>query len=240
MVTISIFLLVGHLTINDLYGYVILYGIMSAMFNTAYSAMRAEVFTPDIRNAANSLTTIGTQAARLGRPSIGGIIISVTSAALGFSADALSFVISVVSLFFLKLDSAGSSPTTKRTKSSPVHDFVVGYQEIRKHTWIWVSIIVFCVTNIAFGGLIEVLIPWLANVYLKLPSYAYGLMISGFGLGSLLTGIIYGRRESWRHRGLICYGGHTCGISDGIYCSNSMVTRTHWTYVFSWCWNSRE
>jgi MFS family permease len=222
MASITLFSLMSHLTIGFLFGYVILYGVMSAMFNTAYSAMRAEVFTPDIRTAANSLTTIGTQAARLGGPSIGGIILSVTSAAIGFGADAITFVISVASLLFVKSESTGLRPRKQRD-GALVHNFIVGLQEIRKHTWLWVSIIVFAVTNIAFGGLIEVLVPWFANVYLRLPSYSYGLMLSGFGFGSLLAGVIYGRKQAWRHRGFICYGG-------GIVAGGAMLCMAliHW------------
>lgn len=66
--------LLHHLSITTLSIFVVMYGIMDALFQPAYSAARAQIFTVDIRNAALYLTQISQEFARLIGPLLGGII----------------------------------------------------------------------------------------------------------------------------------------------------------------------
>lgn len=72
MITTAVLSLTGVLSIPLLYGLVACYGLLDGLFQPAYAAVRATVFTPDIRVAANSLTQITTQSVRLIGPALGG------------------------------------------------------------------------------------------------------------------------------------------------------------------------
>lgn len=51
----AVLMFTGGMKLPVLFVGLALYGLMDGIFNPAYSALRAQVFTPDIRNAANAL-----------------------------------------------------------------------------------------------------------------------------------------------------------------------------------------
>lgn len=195
------------LSMSLLYGYAIFAGIMSALFQPAYAAVRAQVFTSNIRNAANSLNQISEQTARLIGPTIGGLLVSFASFTVGFGIDALSFLASVVTLMMLS-DNAPVSKNSSNNFRSFIGELFGGYLELRKNRWLWITIIAFTLINIAFAGFVPILIPWLVNEHFGLPAYAYGVLISASGMGSLIAALIFGQRQKWSHRGLYAY----CGV----------------------------
>lgn len=177
------------------------------IFQPAYAAVRAEIFTPELRNAANSLNQISEQIARLIGPSLGGLIVSFTSVSFAFGLDTLTFAISIISLLFLKTGARQVMNGEIRGVRFFIKEIMGGYYELRKHTWLWVTIIAFLFINIAAGGIISVLLPWLIKINLSLFAYQYGILISTSSLGSLVSGVIFSSRSLWRHRGIVAYTG---------------------------------
>lgn len=102
MITLATLIFTDTLTINILYVLVAVYGLMEGLFQPAYAAVRARVFVPEIRNAANALTQMSNQGVRLIGPALGGLIVSVASAGIGFGLDALTYLLSFICLLFLK------------------------------------------------------------------------------------------------------------------------------------------
>lgn len=197
--------------------FVIVYGAMESLFQPAYSAVRAEVFTPDIRNAANSLTQITTQLAQLLGPAIAGLLITLSSNAVGLWVDSSTFLISLISLSFLRINRVKGTtlghtdPNMRTDQPAGVRHFMkelgAGYAELRKHSWLWMTILAFAVVNIATVGSISILLPWLIKVKLAYPAAVYGFVTSGFGVGALATALIFAQRSHWRHRGILAYSG---------------------------------
>jgi len=165
--------------------FVIVYGAMESLFQPAYSAVRAEVFTPDIRNAANSLTQITTQLAQLLGPAIAGLLITLSSNAVGLWVDSSTFLISLISLSFLRIN---------RVKGTTLGDTDPNMRS-------------FSVLNISLVGSISILLLWLVKVKLAYPAAVYGFVTSGFGVGALATALIFAQRSHWRHRGILAYSG---------------------------------
>ncbi|WP_172254588.1 MFS transporter [Saccharibacillus deserti] len=91
----------GSLTLERLYIGLVFYGIMEGVFNPAYSALRAEVFTPDIRNAANALSQISIQGVRLLGPALGGMLVTAASPGAGFALDSVTYLISLLCFLML-------------------------------------------------------------------------------------------------------------------------------------------
>lgn len=205
----------GDLNKTIIYTYALLDGIMAALFQPAYSAARAQIFTTDIRNSAISLTRMGEQLARLIGPSLGGVIVSFTSTSIGFGLDGITFLISVISLTTLKLaGSPANNPNltvedarAKHPVSGFAYDLLGGYRELRKHPWLWITILVSAFANILTSGYTVVLLPWLIKVHLNKPAYTYGLLMTANGLGSLVMGFLFSLRQTWHRRGIIAYVG---------------------------------
>lgn len=182
------------------------YGVMDAVFLPAYSAVRAQVFTPEIRNAANALTGIAQQVAALAGPALGGVVLALARPAWGFAADAFSFLVSIGSLLFLRIP-----PVAGLDGEDGEVGFLSGLREgiaaIRPNPWLWQTILAFALINICAGSAYAVLVPWFVRLRLHLPGADYGLAMTGMALGSLGVAVLFGRRRTWRHRGPLAYGG---------------------------------
>ncbi|MDO3410272.1 MFS transporter [Saccharibacillus sp. CPCC 101409] len=96
MLLAAISLFTGTITLERLYIGLVFYGLMEGVFNPAYSALRAEVFTPDIRNAANALSQISIQGVRLLGPALGGMLVTAASPGAGFALDSVTYLISLI------------------------------------------------------------------------------------------------------------------------------------------------
>lgn len=209
MLALALLVFTDLLTLPILYGLVALYGLMDGLFQPAYAAARAVVFTPPIRNAANALTQLGNQSIRLAGPALGGLL-ALGSAGVGFSLDALTYLASFLFLLLLRRIQPMPSPRS----GEPIRlkrDFVEGIAVLRSHTWLWVTILAFCFINICYSGLIVVMIPWLYKVHLQLDSFAYGIGITCSGVGAIAAALAFGSRARWRRRGLLAYSGSALG-----------------------------
>lgn len=195
----------GRLSIPALMIMMGLMGLMSGLFQPAFSAMRAVVFVPDIRNAANALSQFTEQLLRLLGPSVGGLIITLTTASLGFGIDGLTYLISFICVLFLTQE--GRVKRRPRQTESFFHECFAGIRIIQGNTWLWVTILFFSIINIFSTGIVAVLVPWLIKVHEHLPAYVYGMAMSGSALGAIVTAFIFGMRKRWRFRGPLAYGG---------------------------------
>ncbi|MDR4168994.1 MFS transporter [Bacillus nitratireducens] len=195
------------LTIPLLYVLVALYGLMEGIFQPAYSAVRAKVFVSEIRNAANALTQMSNQGIRLIGPALGGLIVSVASAGIGFGLDAVTYLLSFLCLLFLREIKFNKVQKFERNKVNYKKDFMEGILVLKSHPWLWITILVFSFINICYAGIIVVLIPWLFNVHHHFEAYVYGLGMASSGAGAVIAALIFGGRQQWRKRGLLAYGG---------------------------------
>ncbi|MGE7884614.1 MFS transporter [Bacillus sp. NPDC094077] len=207
MLLLASLIFMDLLTITLLYVLVALYGLMEGIFQPAYSAVRAKVFVPEIRNAANALTQMSNQGIRLIGPALGGLIVSVTSAGIGFGLDAATYLLSFLCLLFLKEIKFKKVKSIERNKVDYKTDFMEGVLVLKSHPWLWITILVFSFVNICYAGIIVVLIPWLFNVHHHFDAYVYGLGMASSGGGAVIAALMFGGKQQWQKRGLLAYGG---------------------------------
>ena len=207
MITLATLIFTDTLTINILYVLVAVYGLMEGLFQPAYAAVRARVFVPEIRNAANALTQMSNQGVRLIGPALGGLIVSVASAGIGFGLDALTYLLSFICLLFLKDVTAKKVQEQTNQKMNLKKDFTEGIVVLKSHPWLWITILAFSFINICYAGIIVVLIPWLFNIHHQFEPFVYGLGMACSGAGAIVAALIFGGRQRWHKRGLLAYGG---------------------------------
>lgn len=201
-----------RMTLLQLDVFAVLFGAMQALFQPAYAATRAQIFTKPIRNAATALTQGTQQLALMLGPSLGGLIVGISSGAVGLGANALGFLISTVSLMFVKvprLEDTGRAKAKSKIRQSLRDELLSGYYELRKHDWLWVTILAFSVINILGRGMIAVLLPWLINIHLQMPSYDFGFVSSASAVGALAMSLLFGSKSTWKNRGVLAYLGVT-------------------------------
>ncbi|WP_262393031.1 MFS transporter [Sporolactobacillus inulinus] len=199
------------LTIHVMTLIAIVLGIMDGLFLPAFSALRATVFTPNIRTSANALNQLSIQAMRLIGPATGGLIVSIWSAPIGFGIDALTFLISFICLLFLTKEGKIHKTDRNETKVSFLRNCFGGVSVIKQTTWLWVTILAFCFLNLCTNGVTVIILPWLLNVHHHFPTYVYGFIMSGQAVGAASAAFIFGMRKAWTHRGLIGYLGIAIG-----------------------------
>ncbi|MBO1624630.1 MFS transporter [Bacillus arachidis] len=207
MITLAVLVFTDTLTITILYVLVATYGLMDGLFQPAYAAVRARVFVPEIRNAANALTQMSNQGVRLIGPALGGLIVSVASAGIGFGLDALTYLLSFICLLFLKDVTAKKVQEQTNQKMNFKKDFTEGIVVLKSHPWLWITILAFSFINICHAGIIVVLIPWLFNVHHQFEPFVYGIGMACSGAGAVVAALIFGGRQRWHKRGLLAYGG---------------------------------
>ncbi|WP_458122425.1 MFS transporter [Paenibacillus sp. Z6-24] len=227
MFTGAILIFTDQLTLPRLYTGLAVYGLMDGIFNPAYAALRAEIFTPDIRNAANALTQMSIQGVRLLGPSLGGLLVTFTSPGSGFALDSLTYLISLICFMMLGRQFVSSRRSAvaasrwsdeednrgiKHTRPDPARasiwqDLLEGVWILKKVPWLWITIVIFSLLNICYQGIIAVMVPWLFKVHHQLTPLLYGLAMAATGIGAIIGALIFGSRIHWRRRGWIGYGG---------------------------------
>lgn len=218
MLGAAVTVLTGQMNLYILFAGLAVYGLLDGIFNPAFSALRAQVFTPDIRNAANALTQISIQAVRLLGPPLGGFIVSVSSPGVGFALDSLMYLVSFICFWLLaqvlskrigtsQEGTLATSATSAPSGASFLQEFLEGIAVLKRIPWLWITILTFSFLNICYTGIITVLIPWLFKIHHGYSPSMYGLAMAGSGAGAIIGAILYGARKEWRHRGIIAYCG---------------------------------
>ncbi|WP_231507799.1 MFS transporter [Bacillus sp. UNC41MFS5] len=207
MLLLVVFAFMDQLNMPLLFILMFIMGTMDSFFQPAYSAVRAKVFTKDIRNAANSITQVSVQALRIFGPIIGGMIVSSFSAAWGFGIDAVTYIISLFFLLSLRTLTFQKATVSLGQKTSIKQDFFEGIEVLKQESWLWITILTFSLVNIFSGGIIRILIPWLVNIYYEFEPVVFGLVLSASGAGAIVCGLVYGLRKEWKNRGLLAYIG---------------------------------
>ncbi|WP_251553678.1 MFS transporter [Neobacillus muris] len=209
MFVLSIFAFLDQLNMISLFIFMFFMGTMDSFFQPAYSGVRAKVFTPEIRNAANSLSQVSVQTLRIFGPIIGGVIVSVFTAAWGFGINAATYLISLFFIFSLRSLNFQNNSLKWNNKISIKKDFMEGIEVLKQQSWLWITILAFSLINIFSGGIIRIIIPWLINSHFEYDPSVYGIVLAASGAGAICTGIIFGLRATWKKRGVLAYMGVT-------------------------------
>jgi hypothetical protein len=77
------------------------------------------------------------------------------------------------------------------------------WQLVRSSSFIQVTFVIVAVANLTLGGLIEVALPVLAHGPLAAGAGGFGLLLSAFGAGALVSSLLIGSLGNLPHRALI-------------------------------------
>src|SRR6185369_5495279 len=86
-------------------------------------------------------------------------------------------------------------------------DLRAGISAVTGTPWLWISILVFTMTNLTLGGPYSIALPFLVEQQLSGDVRMLGLIYAAFPVGYVLGGIWLGYKQRIRHRGPLAYGG---------------------------------
>ena len=161
------------------------YGAADALFDPASTGLLPQIVASEDLPAANTLLQIASNSAVVFGPALAGIIVARAGAPLAVAFDALSFLISGISLAFLTVPHG----VVALASDSIVHQLRAGFVEFRRRRWVVVTACYLAVLAFAFNGTVFVLGPAAALSRLGGPS-TWSLILSAFGTGLIVGSLV--------------------------------------------------
>lgn len=203
---------VDQLTNGHVYVFATLFGFVASFFSPAAAALLPTLVTKDDLPSANSLTAISRQVGTIAGPMAAAAIISLGKSELAFAIDAVTYVISAVSLLPLlrraaRVAGAGEQPP------SVVADVLDGIAYVKREPWLWISILAFFLINPAAAPIVAVVVPYVIIQDNHQGAAVLGLVQASLALGTVAAAVWLGRRPRLARRGVVVY---KCVIAVGL------------------------
>jgi DHA3 family tetracycline resistance protein-like MFS transporter len=180
----------GLLEIWHMVALVGLYGAGQAFFGPAFDAIVPDLVPPEELPQANSLDQMVRPIMfRLAGPALGGLLIAVLGVGYAFAADAGTFAFSAVAVLVMR----SHGRAVKQTGSTVAGDIKVGFNYIRKRTWLWATFASAAIAYLLFMGPTEVLLPYIVKNDLNAGAGQLGLIFAVGGVASVAAAIAIGQ-----------------------------------------------
>jgi len=167
------------------------YGVATAFFDPAFDAIVPEILPGDALAQANSLDQfVRPLALRLAGPATGGLLIAGLGTGTAFGVDAATFAVSAAALLRMTARPRGAHGTG----ASLVRDIGAGFSYVRRHAWIWATLVSAAIAYLLFMGPTEVLVPYAVKNELHGSAADLGLVFAAGGIGSLGCAVVLGQR----------------------------------------------
>ncbi|HLY48725.1 MAG TPA: MFS transporter [Solirubrobacteraceae bacterium] len=188
---IAVLSALGVLTLWEIAGLAALYGAATAFFDPAFDAIVPDILPSDSLAQANSLDQfVRPLALRLVGPAAGGLLIAAFGIWSAFGVDAASFAVSAAAL--LSMTSRPRAPHA--ASAGVVRDIGAGFAYVRRHAWIWATLVSAAIAYLLFMGPTEVLVPFAVKNELHGSAADLGLVFAAGGVGSLGCAVVLGQR----------------------------------------------
>jgi MFS family permease len=190
LLSIPLAYVAGVLRIEQLYLVVFLEGCLGALFDAAYPAYVPSLIGVDRVVEGNSKLATSASLAEIGGPGFAGALVQLIGAPLAILVDAISFVVSAISLILIRSPEPARPPRT-----APVamrHEIVEGLQLVRHHP-ILVPLALRSIFAHFAGAFYSVLYTIYLIDTLQLSPLLLGIVISAGGVGSLVGSVFAAR-----------------------------------------------
>ncbi|HEU5375912.1 MAG TPA: MFS transporter [Ktedonobacteraceae bacterium] len=189
-------------------------GAFGGLFLPASSAILPDILNDENLQAGNALNFSSMQAATLVGAALAGVIVAALSSSAALAIDALTFVVSAISLAMMRtvrLTASSKPGTTAHTQTGLATDaeedehpeeLLSFGRFLRTSRLIQVAFLISIAANFCVGGLMEVALPTLAHGPMHAGAGGYGAILAGFGAGALVGGICAGMLSDIPKKGL--------------------------------------
>ncbi len=208
---IAILAALDQLDLWEIYLASLLFGLVDAFFQPAYAALVPEVVSDENLPSANALSSLSSQLGRIVGPALGAGLVALGGSATAFALNAGTFFISAAFLLpLLRLPKPPRTPAGEGEDAPPPSvwaDLRAGVGAVRRSPWLWMTILLFGLTNVTLVGPYSVAMPFLVTEHLHGDVNTLGILYTLFPVGYVLGSVILGRQARLRRRGLLIYGG---------------------------------
>ena len=190
LLSIPVAYALGGLSIEQLYVVMFLESCLGALFDAAYPAYVPTLIGRDRLVEGNSRLATSSSIAEIGGPGFAGALVQFFSAPFAILVDAVSFVVSAVTLLVIRAPEPPPPPREARTRI--VHEIVEGLRIVRRHAIVF-PLAARSVPAHVFGAFYGVLYSIYLLRELHLDPFLLGIVISAGGVGSLIGSLFASR-----------------------------------------------
>jgi MFS family permease len=180
---LAVLLLTSRATLWELVLAAALQGVATAFFQPTSSALVRQTVSSARLQQANALMGLSRSASQIGGPALAGVLVALFNPGWAFAANALSFIVSTVTLAGLP---AGEDD--RRRNEGLWRELLPGWQEIARRRWYFLNLCTHGLWNFAIVAFF-VLGPVVARSRLGGAS-AWGLISSSIAIGPVAGGLI--------------------------------------------------
>jgi MFS family permease len=182
--------LANVLRMEQLYVIVFLEGCLGAVFDAAYPAYVPTLIGMDRVVEGNSKLATSSSLAEIGGPGLAGGLVQLIGAPFAIFVDAISFVVSSISLLLIR---APEPPRPARTVKTPIgREIAEALALVRRHPLLLPITLRSVIAHVA-GSFYGVLYTLFLLNELHLEPFVIGVVISAGGVGSLVGSLFAGR-----------------------------------------------
>lgn len=208
--------LLGSLHLLQLWHLVALglaFGVVDGFFMPAYQSITPGLVEVDELPSANGLTGLSRQMSMLVGPIIGAGLVAAVNPAAAFAFDGLTFVASAFLLLAMparRRHKAAANPAGEsglRGARGVLADMREGFRYILGSSWLWATIAIASIGNVAWAGTSVIALPKLIHDVYHQGVGLFGLLTTMVGLGSIVAMLLAAQVKRLRHRGPLAYAG---------------------------------
>jgi predicted MFS family arabinose efflux permease len=183
-------------------------GGLEGLFLPPSYAILPDILSDDELPAGNALNTALESAAAFVGPALAGLVVAVFTPGVALAIDAVTFVVSAATLLAIRVTprgagAAGESDLDTTADGSPRKGFVK-FLAVSRIVQLTLLIVLF--SNLAFDAMAEVALPVFSRDYLGTGAQGFGVMLSAFGAGAVVGGLLTDALFRVPRRGLIALG----------------------------------
>jgi len=179
----AVLLITGHAQLWQLVVQAVVYSFAGGFFTPASGALVPQTVSAQYLQQANALMGLSRSATQVGGPAVSGVLVAVLGPGWVFGIDAVTFVVSAISLALLRVPRVAGS-----VRSSFWTELKDGLNAVTSRTWFLLNLGAHALWNFGFAAFL-VLGPIVAKQRLGGAS-AWGLIGASLGAGAVIGGLI--------------------------------------------------
>jgi MFS family permease len=162
-------------------------GIGSAMFYPASQALLPQLVPDELLQEGSSISRLAMNTGQMTGAAAAGLVVAVAGPGWALTLCALGMTGTVPLMMAIK--GGRVRQVVADAGSSVVAELREGWTEFRKHTWLWATVIQYCLVMMAWNGGFMVLGPVVARAHLG-GAAAWGAISAADAFGLILGGLI--------------------------------------------------
>jgi MFS family permease len=204
-------LLTGHPPLWAMLGLEAVNGIGSAVFYPASQALLPQIVPETLLQEGSSISRLMMNAGQMSGAAVAGLLVAIAGPGWALTLCAIGMTGTIPLMLAVK---GGRVPRHVSGDQPPgmFAELRDGWTEFTKHTWLWVTVIQFCLVMMSWNGAFTVLGPVVAKAHLG-GAAAWGAISATEGLGLIVGGLISLRYTPRRPMLFVVFTGGSFALS---------------------------